>query len=331
MNAKAAVAFEQGRVEFANVEVPEPTEEDVVVRLEHSWISNGTESSFIRGERIAGDTPRSKGDPMPFPHVSGYQKTGVVEWAGSAASGFRPGDRVFVSVSKINGMFYSYAGHVSPSVAHHSQVWRLPQNVSSLEASGLILTQVGYNIGIRPPILSGESVVVIGDGMVGHWAAQTMQSRGAKVILIGKHDYRLALFARKKGDQIFNISNLETPILDFLHLQNQIVVIADTAGALATVEALYPMMKREGQIISAGFYGNDGKIDIQKMRDRELTLQAPSGWTRQRVDSTLDLLSRGLLKTSHLITHRFPIKKAHEAFDLVLNRKSPALGIVLDW
>jgi len=57
MNAWAAVVPEPRRVEFRPVAVPEPGPEDVVVRLRHSWISNGTEGSFIRGERIAGDTP----------------------------------------------------------------------------------------------------------------------------------------------------------------------------------------------------------------------------------------------------------------------------------
>ena len=83
MQAYAAVAIAPRKVEYQSVTVPEPTEHDVVIRIEYSWISNGTEGSFVRGERIAGDTPRSATDPLPFPHVPGYQKVGVVEWIGS--------------------------------------------------------------------------------------------------------------------------------------------------------------------------------------------------------------------------------------------------------
>src|SRR4051794_16397486 len=79
MKARAAVAVAPWKVEFLPVEVPEPGDEDVVVRVTHSWISNGTEGSFVRGERIGGDTPRKEADPLPFPHVPGYQKVGVVE------------------------------------------------------------------------------------------------------------------------------------------------------------------------------------------------------------------------------------------------------------
>src|SRR5690349_23341814 len=116
MMALAVVAVKPWQVQFREVEVPDPGPEDVVVRVLHSWISNGTEGSFIRGERIGGDTPRRASDPLPFPHVPGYQKVGTVEWVGGAVDGFRPGERVFASVSRVEGMFYPTGGHVSPAV-----------------------------------------------------------------------------------------------------------------------------------------------------------------------------------------------------------------------
>lgn len=331
MKANAAVAVAAGRVEFLEVDVPDPSDEDVVIKTERSWISNGTEGSFVRGERIAGDTLRSANDPMPFPHVPGYQKTGRVVWSGSKAVGFSPGDRVFATVSKVNGMFYNSGGHISPAVTHFSQVWRLPESVAMEEASGLALAQVGYNVGVRPPVLPGETVIVIGDGMVGHWAAQTLQCRGARVVILGKHNDRLALFDRREGDLVVNL--FKTP--DFIRSGvlpfGSVVAVADTVGSIETMESLYPLLRREAHLISAGFYGDNGKIDIQKLRDRELTLQAPSGWTSARMRSTLDLLRKNLLKTEHLITHRFPAEKASEAFNLILTRSKPVLGVVLVW
>src|SRR5947199_8465962 len=114
MKARAAVAVAPGRVEFREIEAPEPGPDDVVVRVLHSWISNGTEGSFVRGERIAGDTPRSETDPLPFPHVPGYQKVGVVEQVGRAVTHVAPGDLVFATMSRTAGMFYPSGGHISP-------------------------------------------------------------------------------------------------------------------------------------------------------------------------------------------------------------------------
>ena len=79
MQANAVVFTAPNTVEFSPVNCPDPGPADVVVRLTQSWISNGTEGSFLRGERIEGDTPYSgEGDPWPFPIVAGYQKVGVV-------------------------------------------------------------------------------------------------------------------------------------------------------------------------------------------------------------------------------------------------------------
>ena len=81
MQAKAVVFPGPNQVEVREVTCPDPGPGDVVVRVPHSWISNGTEGSFLRGERIAGDTAYREGDPWPFPIVAGYQKIGVVETA----------------------------------------------------------------------------------------------------------------------------------------------------------------------------------------------------------------------------------------------------------
>jgi 2-desacetyl-2-hydroxyethyl bacteriochlorophyllide A dehydrogenase len=333
MKAQAAVATEPGRVEFQTVEAPEPKPDDVVVRVLHSWISNGTEGSFVRGERIGGDTPRKAADPLPFPHVPGYQKVGVVEWVGGDVPDIAVGEIVFATVSRVEGMFYSSGGHISPAVTHRSQIYKLPAGLPPVAASGLVLTQVGYNMGVRPTLSPGDAAVVIGDGMVGHWAAQTLRYRGARVMLLGKHDHRLALYDLREGDRIVNIGREDplTAAREWAQGSGMVQVMADTVGSVPAIEALYPVMRRDGHIVSAGFYGPRGQIDIQKLRDRELTLHAPAGWTTPRMVATLDLLARGILTTQHLITHRFPAAEAGAAFDLILSRREPVLGVVLDW
>lgn len=331
MQAQAAVAVQPCQVAFQTVQIPEPTAEEVVVRVHQSWISNGTEGSFVRGERIAGDTPRAETDPLPFPHVPGYQKVGVVEWVGRGVEEISVGEIVFATVSRVEGMFYGSGGHVSPAVTHRSQIWRLPAGLDPVAASGLVLTQVGYNMGVRPALQAGDRAVVIGDGMVGHWAAQTLQHRGARVMLLGKHDDRLARFDAGDEDRIVNIAREEALDAVRAWAAEGVQVVADTVGSIPAIEALYPTMRHNSHLVSAGFYGPRGQIDIQKMRAREITLHTPAGWTKERMDATLALLARGVLKTRPLITHRFPAAQAAAAFDLILSRREPVLGVILDW
>jgi 3-hydroxyethyl bacteriochlorophyllide a dehydrogenase len=331
MQAQAVVAVERGRVEFQTVTVPDPGREDVVVRLTYSWISNGTEGSFVRGERIGGDTPRADTDPLPFPHVPGYQKVGVVESIGADVSHVAVGDTVFATVSGVEAMFYPSGGHISPSVTHKSQVWKLPHGVDPIAASGLVLTQVGYNVGQCPTLQSGDFAVVIGDGMVGQWAAQTLKHRGARVMMLGKHAERLRLFDAGTEDRIINIR--ETDVVEAVGewAGRSVQVVADTVGSMPTVLSLFPAMRRFSEFVSAGFYGHVGQLDVQKMRDYEMTLRTPAGWTGERMERTLELLQKGVLQTLPLITHHFPVSRAAEAFDLILSRREPVLGVILDW
>ncbi len=331
MKAHAAVAVEPRRVEYREVDVPEPGPDDVVVRITHSWISNGTEGSFVRGERIAGDTPIRPTDPSPFPHVSGYQKVGVIQQVGANVTDLAIGETVFATVSRIDGMFYDHGGHISPAVTHRSQIWKLPAGIDPVAFSGLVLTQVGYNVGARPTVDPGNAAVVIGDGMVGHWSAQTLRHRGARVLMLGRHPERLAKFVCGDGDKLVNEKEVDVAAVVREWAPEGVRVVADTVGSIATVNLLMPLLCGESHISSAGFYGPNGKIDIQDLRQRETTLHAPSGWSQARMDTTLDLVARGVLQTLPLITHRFPATRAGEAFDLILSRSEPVLGVVLDW
>ncbi len=331
MKATAVVATRPWSVSYQSVEVPEPGPEDVVIRLTHSWISNGTESSFIRGERIAGDTPRGPRDPLPFPHVPGYQKVGVVESIGVNVTRLKPGDRVFATVSQVQGMFYPYGGHISPAVTHQSQVWPLSDHIEPWTASGLVLVQVGYNTGSCAPVSPGDAAVVLGDGLVGHWTAQTLQAQGAKVLLAGRHDDRLSLWSHNDTDRIVNTQREDLVRVVAEWAPEGVSLVADTIGTISTLESLYPYMKWQSHISSAGFYGHQGKIDIQPLRAREMVLHAPSGWSQERMEATLKMLSNGQLTTRHLVTHRLPVEKAAEAYDLILFRREPVLGVVLEW
>ena len=333
MKAQAVVFEDRNQVDFREIQVPDPTPGDVVVRTRFSWISNGTESSYLRGERSNGESPYRAGGPPIFPRVPGYQKTGTVETVGSQVDGLRRGDWVFVAGSRVDYGVTEAGGHVSTAVAAPDSIWKLPADVDPEAASGLVLTQVGYNCGARPSVDPGDVGVVIGDGLVGHWAAQTLAQRGARVILIGRHSFRLQLLQVRRAATI-NAS--ETDPIESLRKNASvsskgIAVLVDTVGDIRALNESLPLMKHDGHIVSAGFYGTEGMIDIQKLRRGEQTLHCPSGWSRPRMDLTLQHIARGELETKSLITHRFPAREAQTAWDLILNRREASLGIVLEW
>jgi len=332
MQGKAVVFTAPRKVDWQPLELPDPGPGDVVIRVQHSWISNGTEGSFLRCERVNGETPWTEGAPWPFPLVPGYQKTGRVEWVGKDVQGIRKGDLVFATVSRVGDSFYeSFGGHVSPAVTASHQVWLLPEGLPEQAACGLVLLQVGYNCGTRTPIEKGDVVLVIGDGLVGHWSGQTLADRGATVILTGKHEDRLVLFGPCPPHHTVDITKVDPLEKVRAWAPAGLSAVVDTVGSVQDLERFMPVMKRGGHLVSAGFHGSEGKMDLQHLRFRELSLHSPSGWDKDRMDATLTLLAEGRLQTEHLITHRFPASNASEAYDLILKRKEPVLGVILDW
>jgi 2-desacetyl-2-hydroxyethyl bacteriochlorophyllide A dehydrogenase len=303
----------------------------VVVRITHSWISNGTEGSYFRGERSDGDTPYREGDPLPFPVVAGYQKIGVVEAVGADVTDLEIGEVVFATIGLVEGMHHDYAGHVSPSVCPRQEVFKLPDNVEPLAFAGLVLTQVGYNGGMRPPIEPGNVAVVMGDGLVGQWTAQTLSSRGAEVVLVGRHDDRLAHFADWPRAHTINAKEEDWVGAVRERFPEGVHVGVDTVGSLDVMEELQAVARRFGHLVSAGFYGPDDRLALQPPRYKELSIHLVSGWTRERLEATLQVVADGRLKTLPLITHHFPVERTADAWDLIESKSEPVLGVILDW
>ena len=334
MKSQAVVFTARNQVEYREIESPEPGAEDVVMELHHSWISNGTEGSFLRGERISGDVAWLPGDPEPFPMVAGYQKVGRVLSVGSAVTRFKPGDWVFSSMSKVCGMFDNqYAGHVSPSVCDQGALMPLPSGLDPVAFSGLVLTQVGYNCGSRSPVHPGLVAVVVGDGLVGQWSGQTLASQGAKVAMIGRHDDRLDRF--KKFGQTIK-SSADNGVAAFRELGlGPVQILVETSGSRQVLNDYLPLMKRNGHMVIAGFYPKAAEVNLlqalQQFRNYELSFDLVSGATQERLDETMRWIADGRIDPMGCISHRFPVAEAAKAWALIESKSEPVLGVVLDW
>jgi len=334
MKSHAVVFTGPNQVAYQTIECPNPGPEDLVIAVHHSWISNGTEGSFLRGERISGDVAWRPGDPAPFPMVAGYQKGGRVLQVGAAVSGFAAGDWVFASMSKVLGMFDNqFAGHVSPAVCHHQAVLRLPAGADPLAFAGLVLTQVGYNCGSRSAITPGQTAVVIGDGLVGQWAGQTLARRGARVVMIGRHQERLAKF-QAHGRTFLGGPDHGVAACRDLGL-GPVQVLVETVGDVTVLRQYLPLLARGGHMVLAGFYRPSGDVNLQEslqaFRNSEISFDLASGATRERLVETMQWVADGRLDTLGCLTHRLPVEEAAQAWQLIATQRDSVLGVVLDW
>ncbi|NUP99818.1 MAG: zinc-binding dehydrogenase [Armatimonadetes bacterium] len=329
MKTQAVVFPRANRVELADVTVPEPQADEALVRSIWSWISNGTEGSYLRGERSDGESPSSQARPAPFPIVPGYQRVGEVTWAGPE-SGVTAGMLVFATMTRVESMAVAAGGHVLHGPVHRNQLWPLPAAPPPEAFAGLVLTQVGFNCGQRPAIQPGDGAVVIGDGLVGQWSAQTLQQRGARVLLLGRHPSRLQRFRLGESDAVANEREGDEVNAVRAWAPEGLAAVVDTVGSVAGLEQLFPLLRHHGHLVSAGYHAVDGRFDIQMLRKREATLHAPSGWSRPRMDTTLEWVRDGRLETLGLVTDRLPAREVATAWERIRTDRD-TLGVLLDW
>lgn len=329
MTTQAVVFPRPGQVEVRRVDVPPLGEGDVLLEVEHSALSPGTERWCLTGTLVV----PGEGSPA-FPHVPGYQAAGVVREVGRAVTSLVPGDRAFsrncAAPASWDGSWWG--GHVGLHVAPEASVIRLPGSVSTAEASGLLLAQVGYNGATRPPVKPGDTAVVIGEGLVGLYAAQVLRHRGARVIVSGLQGFRLDLARRFAADEVFDASSgdLAAHVRD--RFPRGVDVVVETASSAATVRLGAELLRNGGHLVLNGFYPPaESRVDWHWLRGKEITLHCPNSRTRARLEAALALIACGAVKVSPLVTHELPLSEAARAYGMLVDRQAEFLGVVLDW
>jgi 2-desacetyl-2-hydroxyethyl bacteriochlorophyllide A dehydrogenase len=328
MKSDAIVFRGPGRVSVEEVDIPEVGPGDVLVDIEYSSVSTGTERWCLNGKIQMGIDRL-----IQFPFVTGYQAAGTVREVGPEVREIRPGDRVFSPRARLGQEWEgSWAGHVGTHVADEGSVIRLPESVSTRTASGLVLAQVGFNGATRPAVGRGDIAIVIGDGLVGQYAAQVLGHRGARVIMSGHHEHRLEIAKRFGADEVVNSSEVDFFKYVGERYPGGVQVAVETASKRELVRRATHALQYAGQLVVLGYYPEgECLIDIHWTRLRETTVYFPNGFTQARLRETLSLIDRGVMEVDGLITHEFPHREAPGAYRMLDEKSTDFLGIVIRW
>lgn len=329
----AAIVFPKpGTAELTGLTIPKPAANELLIEIEYSAVSPGTERWCLRGEMSLPDHP-----PLAFPHIPGYQAAGVVKQIGRDVAGFSKGDRVFsracLSPKGWEGSWWG--GHVGFHVADPERdVIPLGKSVSTKEASCLLLAQVGYNGAFKPPAAPGNVAVIIGDGLVGQFAAQALRNRGVEVILSGLNPLRLDIAKRFSADEVYDNHTGDFSEMIQKRFPHGVDIVIETASMNETVRKGIDMLKRHGHLVLNGFYPypKESRLDWHWLRRKELTLHFPDSRSNQRLETTLNFIREGEMQIEELITHLQPVDRAPGLYQkLVSADDEDFLGIVFEW
>lgn len=287
------------------------------------------------------ETVQSKLDQ---PLALGYCNVGVVAEVGSGVDGFAVGDRVV-----------SNGAHAEIVSVPKNLCARIPDAVSNEHAAFTVLAAIGLQ-GIRlvNPTL-GENVVVTGLGLIGLLTVQMLRAQGCRVLGIDFDPQRLDL-AKQFGAEVVNPGAGEDVLAAAQAFSRgrgvDAVIITASTKSNEPVSQAAQMCRKRGRIVLVGVTGLE--LSRADFYEKELSFQVscsygpgrydpsyeergqdyPIGfvrWTEQRnFEAVLDLMASGQLDVEPLISHRFPLERAVEAYELLASGE-PSLGILLQY
>ena len=277
----------------------------------------------------------------------GYSAAGTVLEVGAGVTEFRQGDRVACA-----GV--GYASHAEVLAVPKNLCVRLPAPVSFDAAAFSTLGAIALQ-GVRlvEPTL-GESVVVIGLGLIGQLAVQLLKANGCRVFGIDLDEKKIEL-ARQFGADLGCVPDDDTKsrVMEWSRGRGaDAVLITAASSSNQPVDLAGEISRPKGRVVVVGAVGLN--IPRKSYYDRELTFRIsmsygpgrydpeyeerghdyPVGyvrWTEGRnIEAFLDLLADGRVNVEPLITHRFKLAESERAYDLITGDES-YLGVVLQY
>jgi predicted dehydrogenase/threonine dehydrogenase-like Zn-dependent dehydrogenase len=362
-----------GRPFVGEVPVPALQRGRVLVRTVASLISAGTERAAVelvskglmqearqRPDLVKAVVAKVKNegllntfasvrDKMAASQALGYSASGIVAAVAEDVSEFQVGDRVACA-----GV--GYASHAEVLSVPKNLCVHLPEGVSfESGAYGTLGAIALQGVRLAEPTL-GESVVVIGLGLVGQLTVQLLKANGCRVFGLDLDESRVALALELGADKASVSSEASPKEIDAWtrgHGADAVLITAAT-DSNEPVELAARVSRLKGRVIVVGMTGMN--IPRAPFFSRELKLvismsygpgrydpeyeerghDYPLGyvrWTEKRnIESFLELIGEQKINVERLTTHRFPIAEADRAYQLISGElREPNLGVVLNY
>ena len=350
-----------------DVPVPMHGPASALVRTRVSLISAGTERQIVglakaslagkamarpdlvrqlirkaRSEGLA-QTARKVMTKLDTPIPLGYSLSGEVVEAGPD-SAVRVGDRVACSGAGI-------ANHAEYNVVPKNLMARIPDGVSDEAASFATVGAIALQgVRVTDPKL-GERVVVMGLGLIGLLTVQILKANGCRVLGFDPDSERAAL-AEQMGADSAVAASLDSAVSAFTHGHGaDAVVITASTSSNEPINQAAAISRMKGRVVVVGLVGMTldrepfykGELDLRlamstgpgrydeayEREGRDYPLPFVR-WTQQRnLEAFLELIAAGRVQPERLVSHRFPIDGALEAYAALEKEKS--LGILLGY
>lgn len=343
----ALVVTEPNSFSVEDVPRPEPGRNEVLCKV-HAVAICGTDPHIIRGD-YPGFWPKT------FPFIPGHEWAGeVVELGpGADALGWRRGTRVAgtshagcgVCRNCVEGRYNvcenygdervhrQYGHNTQGSYAHYvvhsvKSVFPLPDSLSDDEGAMIDPASIALHTVKRGGHRPGDTVVVVGPGVMGLLVAECAWALGAgRVVVVGRGE-RLAK-AAELGNETVDFTATDA-IAGVRELSGGIGadVALECSGDPAAVGQCVRMLRRGGRVAVIGIPLADARVPLQIIVLDEIDVvgvRAAAG----EMPEAIALAAAGKLRLRELITHRFPLHDYAEAYRVFTERVDGALKVIV--
>ncbi len=344
MNRKFLAIDGRGVISVQEGAVPDPKDGEILVEVNASLVSPGTELGGIKGRR-------EKPNPAAKPYMFGYQNAGAVMAKGKGAERFEAGQRV----ACLGG---GYAPHATHGVCPVNLAFNIPAKVSDEEAAYNHLASTALHAVRRAQPQIGQTVAVVGLGIVGQISLQLARLSGCRVIGLDRLPMRLNL-AKKLGAHLVINSAEQDPVSAVKQFTEgyglDAAIMAFGGDGTEAFRQIMKMMKtapdthQMGCVVIVGgcrvdtiYAAATGNVDVRSSarpgpgyhdevweHGRDYPPVFVEWTTRRNTELCLRLIAEGQLDVKSLTTHRTPLSKAPEACEDLIQRPDTALGVVI--
>jgi 2-desacetyl-2-hydroxyethyl bacteriochlorophyllide A dehydrogenase len=320
--ARAVTFVSKGQVELRDFTVEGPAAGKVILENAFSAVSPGTELSRLYDFHAA---------PRPFPQRTGYLSCGRVIEIGTGVKGVETGK-----------LYLFGAGHNSHAEWDPAGLTPLPAGVTPEEA---VLTQLATvsTMGIRHgAVRPGDSVLVMGLGLIGQFAQMLARAAGGvNVVGVDLSERRLAI-ARQTG-----LAHALNPTAKDFQEQLQAIVpggrfnvTIDSTGTPNVISGLFERTADNGIVVVLGGVHKKVELDLYThFQKRCLRMMGAGGPTpfqwpfdgKANLQMLLAFLADGRMRVKPLLTHCVPVAQAPEMYRMLQEEKDKGMGVVFKW
>jgi len=322
---KRLVISAPNKIELEEVEMPEPESNEILLKIAYCGIC-GSDLHAFRGEHPF----------IPLPATPGHEFSAKVEKLGENVAGFQRGDRVTVEPSLTCGECYNCrigrhnicenlrvmgcqgdGAMADYLIVPREKVVPIPDGLSLRDAALSEPMAVGVHTAKRAGVLLNKNVVIIGSGIIGLAVLVSVVKAGAKnITVVDLNDWRLEKALNLGATRTINATRVDV-IEEIKSSQpyEGIDVVFECVGVEKSIRDAIEIVRKGGKIIVVGVFGEDSKVQMALVQDRELELIGSLMYIRRDFTEAIQMLNEEGIPTDLFICKIFPLEKAQKAFE----------------